>query len=155
MFYSVPSSLVPLSTATLWVFGGSWVRYHVFLNLVGTCSPVVFWRVNLSSLHALNMGKNEEKNLSVGSGVQPQSLKFWKVLSTKQYIFFFFLAFSDGLPRWLRSKNLPANAGKVGSIPGSRRSPGEGNSSALQCSCLGNPMDKGAWQATVHGVSKN
>ena len=52
-------------------------------------------------------------------------------------------------------KNLPANAGKVGSIPGSRRSPGEGNSSALQCSCLGNPMDKGAWQATVHGVSKN
>ena len=116
MFYSVPSSLVPLSTATLWVFGGSWVRYHVFLNLVGTCSPVVFWRVNLSSLHALNMGKNEEKNLSVGSGVQPQSLKFWKVLSTQQYIFFFFLAFSDGLPRWLRSKNLPANAGKVGLI---------------------------------------
>ena len=52
-------------------------------------------------------------------------------------------------------KNLPANAGKVGSIPGSRRSPGEGNSSALQCSCLGNPMDKGAWQATVREVAES
>lgn len=78
------------------------MRYHVFLNLVGTCSPVVCWRVNLSSLHALNMGKNEENNLSGGSGVQLQSLKFCKVLSTKQYIFFFFLTFSDGFPRWLR-----------------------------------------------------
>ena len=52
-------------------------------------------------------------------------------------------------------KNLPANAGKVGSIPGSRRSPGEENGSVLQCSCLGNPMDRGAWQAAVHGVSKS
>ena len=51
-------------------------------------------------------------------------------------------------------KNLPANAGKVGSIPGSRRSPGEGNGSVLQCSCLGNPMDRGAWQAAVHGGLK-
>ena len=66
------------------------MRYHLFLNLVVIFSPVVCWRVNLFSLHALNMGKNEEKNLSGGSGVQPQSLKFCKVLSTKQYIFFLF-----------------------------------------------------------------
>ena len=51
-------------------------------------------------------------------------------------------------------KNSPANAGDAGSIPGSGRSPGEGNENPLQCSCLGNPMDRGAWQATVHGGCK-
>ena len=51
-------------------------------------------------------------------------------------------------------KNLPAIAGDAGLIPGSGTSPGEGNGSSLQYSCLGNPMDRGAWQATVHGVSR-
>ena len=51
-------------------------------------------------------------------------------------------------------KNLPANAGDLGSIPGSGRSPGEGNGNPLQYSCLENPMDRGAWQATVHGVAR-
>ena len=55
-------------------------------------------------------------------------------------------------------KNLPTNAGDlrdVGSIPGSGRCPGEGNGNPLQCSCLGNPKDKGDWWATVHRVPKN
>ena len=43
-------------------------------------------------------------------------------------------------------KNLPANAGDLGSIPGSRRSPGGENGNPLQCSCLEKPMDKGPWQ---------
>ena len=51
-------------------------------------------------------------------------------------------------------KNLPVNATDVVSILGSGRSSGEGNGNPLQCSCLGNPMDKGAWWATVHGVTK-
>ena len=51
-------------------------------------------------------------------------------------------------------KNLPANAGDTGLIPGSGRSPGEGKGNPLQYSCLGNSMDRGAWQATVHGVSE-
>ena len=45
--------------------------------------------------------------------------------------------------------------GDLGSIPGSGRSPGEGNGNPLQYSCLENPMDRGAWRATVHGVSKS
>ena len=49
-------------------------------------------------------------------------------------------------------KNPPANAGDMGSIPGSGRSPGGGNGNLLQYSCLGNPMDRGAWWVTVHGV---
>ena len=55
-------------------------------------------------------------------------------------------------------KNLPANvgdAGDVGLIPGSGRSPGEGNGNPVQYSCLGKLMDRGAWQAAVHGVAKS
>ena len=51
-------------------------------------------------------------------------------------------------------KNPPANAGDQGLIPGSGRSPGEANGNPLQYSYLGNPMDRGAWQVIVHGVSK-
>ena len=51
-------------------------------------------------------------------------------------------------------KNLPANAGDLGSIPGSGRRPGEGNDNRLQYSCLKNPMDRGAWQAPVQRVAK-
>ena len=51
-------------------------------------------------------------------------------------------------------KNLPANAGNEGLIPGSGRSSGEGNGNPFQYSCLENPMDRGAWWATVHGVTK-
>ena len=51
-------------------------------------------------------------------------------------------------------KNPPANAGDRGSVTGLGRSPGEGNGNAFQYSCLGNPPDRGAWRATVHGVSK-
>ena len=52
-------------------------------------------------------------------------------------------------------KNLPANAGDVGLIPGSGRSPGESNGNPPQYSCLENSNDRGAWQATVHGVAKS
>ena len=52
-------------------------------------------------------------------------------------------------------KNLPANAGNLGLIPGTGRSPGEGNGNPLQYSCLGNPMDRGVWWATVHGVTES
>ena len=51
-------------------------------------------------------------------------------------------------------KNLPANAQDVRLIPGSERFPGGGNDIPLWYPCLGNPMDRGAWQATVHGVTK-
>ena len=58
----------------------------------------------------------------------------------------------------LMVKNPPANAGDIrdtGSVPGLGRSPGEGHGNPLQYSCLENPMDTGAWQATVHRVAKS
>ena len=56
-----------------------------------------------------------------------------------------------GFPDGSAVKNPSANAGLIGSVPGLEPSPGEGNGNPLQCSCLGNPMDRGAWLATVHG----
>ena len=52
-------------------------------------------------------------------------------------------------------KNPPTNAGDTGLIPGSGRSPGGGNDNPLQYSCLESSMDRGAWQATIHGVAKS
>ena len=62
-----------------------------------------------------------------------------------------------GLPRWLSGKESTCNAratGDTGSIPGSGRSPGGRHGNPLQYSCLEKPMDRGAWQATVHEVKK-
>ena len=63
--------------------------------------------------------------------------------------------FGKWLPRWLSGKESTCHAGDTrdtGLIPRLGRSPGEGHANPLQYSCLGNPMDKGAWQSTVHGV---
>ena len=60
----------------------------------------------------------------------------------------------EGFPRSSVSKESACNAGDPGSIPGLARSPGEGNGNPLQYSCLENLMDRGAWQATAHGVTR-
>ena len=62
---------------------------------------------------------------------------------------------TKGFPGGSVVKNLPVNAGDMGLIPGLERSPREGNGNPLQYSCLENPMDGGAWLATVHGVTKS
>ena len=59
-----------------------------------------------------------------------------------------------GFPCSLVGKEHACNAGDLASIPGLERCPGEGNGNPLQYSCLENPLDRGAWQATVHGVTK-
>ena len=62
-----------------------------------------------------------------------------------------------GLPRCLRGKESACSAGATedpGLIPGSGRSPGKGNSNLLQYPCLENPMDRGSWWATDHGVTR-
>ena len=61
----------------------------------------------------------------------------------------------EGLPRWLSSEESACSARDRGSTPGLGRSPGEGNGSPLQYSCMGNSMGRGAWRATVHGVTKS
>ena len=61
---------------------------------------------------------------------------------------------TSGSPPSLVGKEPACNAGDLGSLPGTGRSPGEGNSNPLQYSCLENPMDRGAWCTIVHGVTR-
>ena len=63
--------------------------------------------------------------------------------------------FNWSFPGGLDGKVSACDVGDPGLIPGSGRSPGEGNGNPLQNSCLKNPMDRGAWQATVHGVAES
>ena len=74
------------------------------------------------------------------------SAECWIGIVKRDTVFFPNLNFS-GLPWWLSNKQFTCNAGDACSIPGSWRSPGEGNGNLLQYSCLENSMDRGAWQA--------
>ena len=71
------------------------------------------------------------------------------------YVFNVYVHKYVGFPGVSVVKNLPANARDVGSILGSGRSPRKVNGNPLQYSCLENPMDRGVWSATFHGVTKN
>ena len=73
---------------------------------------------------------------------------FFPIFFTSLYIIFM------GFPRSSVGKESACNAGDLGLIPGVGRSPGEGNSNPLQYYCLENPMDRGAWQGTAHGVAR-
>ena len=70
---------------------------------------------------------------------------YWNKLGDEEVIF----------PGGSGGKASACNAGNPGLIPGSGRSPGEGNDNPPQYSCLGNPMDRGAWWPTVHGTTKS
>ena len=70
-------------------------------------------------------------------------------------ILFQFLWSIKGFPGGSEVKASACNVGDLGSIPGLGRSPGEGNGNPVQYSCLENPVDGGAWWATVHGVAKS
>ena len=65
------------------------------------------------------------------------------------------LGITKGFPGGSEVKASACNVGDLGSIPGSGRSPGDGNGNPLQYSCLENPMDGRAWWATIHGVEKS
>ena len=73
-----------------------------------------------------------------------------------EFCFFFFAVaiYIEGLPQWLSDKEYSCQVGDSGLIPGLGISLGEENDNPPQYSCLGNPMDRGAWWATVHGATK-
>ena len=85
---------------------------------------------------------------------QRDSVIYIYTFSFKRILFLYGL----GLPRWCNGKESVCQHGDTrdkGLIPGSRRSPGGGNGNPLQYSCLENPMDRGSWWATVHGVAES
>ena len=119
--------------------------------------------------------KRSQKNRKLLSKPKKTSWYLARKLDIKLFFFKAFILYpdvsrrgiivSENVPRFLclsclssiTSRDLPASAGTsgdVGSVPGLGRSPGGGHGNPLQCSCLENPMDRGAWWATVHGVTK-
>ena len=108
--------------------------FGISTNQISTVEPIALGHL---TLHVLQQA---EQYLGVG---QYGKLSQYKLIS--------------GFPGGLAVKNSPANArasGDAGSIPGPGTSAGRGNGNPLQYSCLKNPMDRGAWRATVHEVSK-
>ena len=113
---------------------------------------------NCSHLHLVSPGGTQEGNkeyhvaaISSTPKVEPWGNSDCTNLGSNK------LRYTQGFPSGSVVKNLPANAGNArhaSLIPGSRRSPGEGNGNPLQHSCLGNPMDGGAWQATDYGMQR-
>ena len=71
-----------------------------------------------------------------------------------KYLIIVYGRVNGGLPDGSDGKEYACYVGDLGLIPGSRRSPGEGNGNPLQYSCLENPMDRGAWSTIVHGVAR-
>ena len=85
-----------------------------------------------------------------------QILNHWTTREVLSYMSWFPSTYQAlGISGGSDNKESACNAEDPGSIPGSGRSPGEGNDSPLQYSCLENPMDRGAWRASVHGVPKS
>ena len=83
------------------------------------------------------------------------SLLVFKLFEIKACVLFILNHSTKHFPGGSEVKTSARNEGNLGSIPGSGRSPGEGNSNPFQYSCLKNPMDGGTWWATVHGVAKS
>ena len=106
-----------------------------------------------SSIPAWEIPRREELEGLQSMGLQKNCTWLSDLKTTTNCILvsLFWLDFPSGSG----SKVSAYNAEDLGSTPGSGRSPGDGNGNPLQYSCLENPMDRGAWQATVHGVSKS
>jgi len=158
LFLPLPWSLFKwLTSARLWfavVFfsppGGSCSVLHKHADESRlTC---LSWKSSLNTQSSLNHHKHIS-NVSLISCLR-SLIKIWNLKPGKNRTLCTDFSKQLGFPAGSVIKNLPANAGDAISIPGPGRSPGEGNGNPLQYSCLENPMDRGAWSATVHGVTE-
>ena len=132
-------------------------HYFVFLSLcyevMGLCAMIfVFWMLSLKSAFSLSSFTFMKRLFSSSSlsAIRVVSCAYLRLLLFIGVVYYC-LDFPDGSD----CKMSAYHAGDLGSTPGLGRSPGEGNGNPLQYSCLENPMDRGAWWATVHGVAKS
>ena len=116
----------------------------------GVLSPLIFSLENQQILLKLLTSKNNTINISIWYCRQILCINCCK------HIKFIMLVYKQGgLPTWLSGKESSSQCRRCGFNPWMGKIPGEGNGNPLQYPRLGNPMDRGAWQATVHGVSKS
>ena len=132
------------------------------------CSSAAVYQISSSVLFILVfLLSQHQDSLIFLMKLLPSSYSPWWMMAAQNYsnnYSLYHLIYAAFLCRYLATlglsgnlvvKNLPASAGDTGPIPGLGRSPGGGNSNPLQYSCLVNPKDRGAWQATIHGVTEN
>ena len=120
-------------------------------------------RVVLSARSSSGLGRgvreDDHSGCSEAAGKQPTTFGTrWQEQNWVCFVqisFITYLPWDWGSPGGSGGKVSACNVGDLGSIPGLGRSPGEGNGSPLQYSCLENPMDGGAWRAAVHGISES
>ena len=110
--------------------------------------PRMRWLDNITDLMYMNLNRLLEIVEDRGAWCAPQGRKESDLTIEQQQLI------SRGLPKWLSGKKSTCSAGDPGSISGSGKSPREENGNPLQYSCLGNPMNRGAWRATAQGVAK-
>ena len=119
-------------------FSKTWLTYLFFFSVIIKLIPE-----NVTELESTHLPHTKVNLLTLGSDEGKDS--FYGIASSKERSF----------PGGLDSKESACDAGDLGSIPGSGRSSGERNGNPLQYSCLESSMDRGAWWATVHGVTKS
>ena len=143
-------------------------HFHALEKEMATHSSVLAWRIpgtgepgGLSSMGSHRVGHNWSDLAAAAAAVYiyhcyslNSSHPLLAPICPQKLIFTTILFGAVGFPGGSMVKNPSANAGNVGLIPGLGRSPGEGNGNPLQYSCWGNLMDRGAWQAAVHGVTE-
>ena len=142
-----------------------WKRHGPGLLQGASEGPQRCWQLDCGSLNWLQTLTSRRVRevcaictlLVYSSGLLQQEANAYMMLIYlyNKYLFCNSMLLTIGFPGGSVVQNPPANTGNVDSIPGSGRSPGEGNGNPLQYSCLQNPMDRGAWQATVQGVAKS
>ena len=138
-------------------FFGIGIKTDLFLSYGHCWVFQICWHIECNTLIASSLRIwNSSAGFSYDSSLKPMFLALlcrtcfsWNLKGTLLY----FAVLWGGLPWWLSSKEAACNAGDLGLIPESGRSPGEGNGYPLQYSCLQNYMDRGAWWAIVHGVA--
>ena len=144
---TISSSVIPFSSCLQsFPASGSFLMSRLFASGGQSVGASVSASMNIqdwSILGLSGLSPLQSKGLSrVFSNIPVQNHQFFSVQT------------SLGFPHSLVSKESACNAGDPGSIPGFGRFPVEGNGNPLQYYCLENPMDRGAWQATVHGIAR-
>ena len=139
-------------------FKSSLVRFHVWKTWV-SCRSLSWLRI--CTINICTFGNNNSYTLHMYNAVYiiqfssvSQSCRLFATPWTCVYFIYIYIYIMWGFPGDSSGKESACNSGDPGSVPESGRSPGEGNGNPLQYSCLENPMNRGVWWATVHGIRK-
>ena len=150
-----PSSLSSFHHSFKWSFLKASFSFIFLSSFLWGCHPLSQFQLSLpwQPVSGIKMSNTKQEGLSILKCRRPQFESWdWKIPWRRDRLP---IAVFMGFPGGADGKESACNAGDLGLIPGLRRAPGRGHGNPLQYSCLENPHGKGAWWATVHGVTKS